>query len=191
MAADHPTSLHGYAAVFNEEAVIAGMFREVILPGAFDAAIKNGDEVIAQWNHGDGGTLPLGNTAAGTLRLQEDARGLFYEIDIPDTTQARDLAVSVKRGDVRKSSFMFEVDGPTGDTWDYSATKSGGLPLRQITRVKLYDVSPVGRPAYAGTSVSARAMELKDAAPVEVPVVDHSTAHLSALLDLDEAAARL
>lgn len=181
--------LSGYAAVFNQETVIAGMFREVILPGAFADAVVN-DDVRAQFNHGDGGVLPLGRTKAGTLRLTEDDHGLHYEIDMPDTTQARDLMVSVGRGDVAESSFMFSVDS-ADETWDYAATKSGSLPLRQIARVKLYDVSPVTFPAYAGTSVSARAMELKDAAPVEVPVVDHSTAHLSALLDLDEAAARL
>jgi len=184
-----PTTLAGYAAVFNEETVIAGFFREVILPGAFTNAIA-ADDVRAQFNHGDGGALPLGRTSAGTLRLTEDDRGLHYEIDMPDTTQARDLLVSVKRGDVAESSFMFDVESSADETWDYAPTKNGQLPLRQIKRVKLYDVSPVVFPAYEGTSVSARAMVLKDAPPAvpPAPVPDPIAPLLLEQLALDEAA---
>lgn len=154
-----PTRLRGYAAVFNEEAVIGGYFREVVLPGAFSAAITR-DDVRAAFNHEP--NLVLGRTAAGTLRLHEDDRGLVYEIDPPDTSYARDLLISVARGDVSQSSFMFEV---TGETWDYPEASSGQLPLRKINGVKLFDVAPVTYPAYEGTSVSARALELKDAPP--------------------------
>lgn len=168
-ANNRPSSIGGYAAVFGQEAVIAGAFREVIMPGAFTDALNRGDEVQALFNH-DG--LPLGTTHAKTLRLKQDDIGLYYEVDLPDTTDARDLAVSVARGDVRKSSFAFSVEDPAGDEqWDYSATKSGQLPLRKIKRVKLYDVSPVGRPAYEGTSVHARALDLvRVNAPVVAPV---------------------
>lgn len=44
------STLAGYAAVFNEETVIAGLFRERILPGAFAASIRQ-DDVPAQFNH--------------------------------------------------------------------------------------------------------------------------------------------
>ena len=155
-------TLVGYAAVFNQEAVIAGMFREVILPGAFAEAVK-ADDVRAQFNHES--NFILGRTGAGTLRLSEDEHGLRYEIDMPDTSYARDLMVSVQRGDVTQSSFMFDVPTSTDETWDYSASKGGMLPLRQIKRVKLYDVAPVVFPAYEGTSVSARALRMKDMGP--------------------------
>lgn len=183
--------LTGYAAVFNQETVIAGLFREVIMPGAFKDAV-GADDVRAQMNHDS--NLILGRTGAGTLRLSEDAHGLRYEIDMPDTSYARDLMVSVARGDVSQSSFMFDVPSSTDETWDYVATKSGQLPLRQIHRVRLYDVSPVVFPAYDGTSVSARA--LSAAAPAETPAAvdeplpdppaDDTAAALAVLLDLDE-----
>lgn len=185
--------LTGYAAVFNQETVIAGMFREVIMPGAFADAV-GADDVRAQMNHDS--NLILGRTGAGTLRLSEDAHGLRYEIDMPDTSYARDLMVSVQRGDVSQSSFMFDVPSSTDETWDYAATKSGQLPLRQIHRVRLYDVSPVVFPAYDGTSVSARALAMTEAAPAEVapelvvvdeiPPPDQSAAALAVLLELDE-----
>lgn len=183
-SAGEPTKLAGYAAMFNQEATIGEFFREVILPGAFSAAIAR-DDVRAQFNHD--ANLVLGRTKAGTLVLREDDAGLAYEITPPDTTYARDLLVSVARGDVSQSSFMFDV---TGEAWEYPDRSSGQLPLRKITGVKLYDVSPVTFPAYAGTSVSARAMVLKDAppvAPTSVPAPDHAAALLLELVALDEA----
>ena len=178
-----PTRLVGYAAVFNQEAVIGDFFREVILPGAFAAAVTR-DDVRANFNHEP--NLVLGRTTAGTLRLHEDDQGLVYEIDTPDTSYARDLMVSVARGDVSQSSFMFDV---TGEAWDYPEAGSGQLPLRKISGVKLYDVAPVTYPAYAGTSVSARAIALKDAPPVPPPPApepDHTAALWLEQLALDE-----
>jgi phage head maturation protease len=43
--------LEGHAAVFNEPTEIAGMFMEVIKPGAFRSAIKRDDDVRALFNH--------------------------------------------------------------------------------------------------------------------------------------------
>ena len=179
-----PSKLSGYAAVFNPETVIAEMFREVILPGAFALSVER-DDVRAQFKHEP--NLVLGRTTAGTLRLREDDKGLAYEIDPPDTSYARDLLVSVQRGDVSQSSFMFDV---TGEAWEYPTATSGQLPLRKITRVKLYDVSPVTFAAYEGTSVSARAMMLKDAPPIELalaPSPDQGAVMLLEQLALDEA----
>lgn len=175
-------TLRGYAAVFGEETVIGGFFREVIEAGAFDEALARPDDVRAQFNH-DSNKL-LGRTTAGTLRLSVDQAGLAYEIDLPETSYARDLAASVARGDVSQSSFMFEV---TGEKWEYPPRSSGELPLRRVANVKLYDVAPVTFPAYEGTSVSARALDL---AKVDVPPPppDPAIEHTLAQLDLDEVA---
>jgi len=144
--------LVGYAARFASETVIAGLFREVIAAGAFGEALAKSD-VRALFNH-DANQLPLGRTSAGTLRLTEDDRGLTYEVTLPDTTLARDLYASVKRGDVRESSFAFTV---ADEEWAYP---KGELPLRTIRKVEeLFDVSPVTWPAYDTTTVSARASE--------------------------------
>lgn len=151
--------LSGYAAVFGQTAEIAGMFREQIAPGAFTSAMGR-DDVRALFNHDV--NFVLGRSTAGTLRLTEDDKGLRYDIDIPDTSWARDLMISVKRGDVSQSSFGFVV---TEDEWEYG--KRGEMPTRTIKSVELYDVSPVTYPAYASTNVSARSLE---AAKLEVSV---------------------
>lgn len=150
--ADDAVTISGYAAVFNKETVIGGMwgFREKIAPGAFDDAIGR-DDVRALFNHNP--DILLGRTESGTLRLSVDKRGLKYDIDLPDTAQARDVRTLIKRGDVSGSSFGFRVND---DEWDDSPVREGKLPIRTITKVELFDVSPVTYPAYPQTSVSAR-----------------------------------
>ena len=159
--ASEKPQLSGYAAVFGSVTEIAGMFREQIAPGAFAKAAKE-DDVRALFNHD--ANYVLGRTTSGTLRLVEDDKGLRYEADPPDTQWARDLMVSVARGDVSQSSFAFEV---TDDEWDYG--KRGELPLRTIKAVRLHDVSPVTYPAYTATTVSARSMEAakREAVPAD------------------------
>ena len=149
---EEAATISGYAAVYNQETVIGGMFgfREQIAPGAFDDALKN-DDVRALFNHDP--NLLLGRTSSGTLRLSSDKRGLKYEVDLPDTAAAQDVRKLIKRGDVNGSSFGFTVDD---DDWDESEVKKGKLPLRTITKASLWDVSPVTYPAYPQTSVTAR-----------------------------------
>lgn len=149
-----PAMLTGYAAVFGAETVIGDFFREVVEPGAFDAALARPDDIRALVNHD--ASLVLGRNVAGTLRLFVDARGLRYEVDLPDTTYARDLATSVARGDVSQSSFGFRV---VEDSWERPPTPAD-LPLRRVRNVELFDVSPVTYPAYDTTSVSTRARDL-------------------------------
>lgn len=176
------TTLRGYAAVFNSETVIGGWFRELILPEAFTDALARPDDVRAQFNHD--ANYVLGRTSAGTLRLSVDEHGLIYDVDLPDTSYARDLAQSVARGDVSQSSFMFEV---TGEAWEYPPASSGQLPLRKISAVTLYDVAPVTFPAYADTSVSARAMTAKDRTPEPAPPAPtYDAAVLRMRIDLEE-----
>ena len=149
-AGDAPASLVGYAAVFNRDAVIAGMFRERIAAGAFESAIRE-DDVRALFNHDP--NCVLGRNTAGTLRLTEDETGLRYEVDPPDTQIARDLMVSIKRGDVNQSSFGFQV---VREEWSTPENRAE-LPTRTILEARLFDVSPVTYPAYEETTAEARA----------------------------------
>lgn len=143
-------TLHGYAAVFNRETVIGDFFREIIEPGAFKSAIKDGD-VRGLFNHNP--DMVLGRQTPKTLKLEEDKTGLRYVIDPPDTTFGRDVVTLVERGDVTGSSFGFTVKR---DSWT-RPSKPGELPLRTIHEVDwLRDVGPVTFPAYEETSVQAR-----------------------------------
>lgn len=162
--ADAGATIGGYAAVFNQETVIAGLFRERLAPGAFADAIRT-DDTVALFNHDS--NYPLARISNQTLRLSEDKRGLKYEADLDmDDPDAQKVRAKIKRGTVKGSSFGFTVDE---DEWDDSEVKRGKLPLRTITRIgELYDVSPVTFPAYPQTSVSARSKEKAEEIAVAV-----------------------
>lgn len=149
---DGPKKLEGYAAVFNQRSEDLGGFREVIAPGAFTKAVAE-DDVRALWNHDSNHVL--GRTKSGTLKLSEDDHGLKMEVEPPDTQVARDLIVSVERGDVDQQSFGFSVRAG-GEQWHEDEE---GVVIRTITDAKLYDVSPVTYPAYPQTEVQARSVE--------------------------------
>jgi len=142
-------TIAGYAAVFNSEADIGGMFREVILPGAFSDSLQSAD-VRALVDHDSGRVI--GRSKAGTLRLTEDERGLAVEIDLPDTTDGRDLGELVSRGDIDGMSFGFRV---THDEWDETVVPN----IRTIHAIELHEVSAVTWPAYADTSLAMRSRE--------------------------------
>lgn len=142
-------TLAGYAAVFGGEADIGGSFREVIAPGAFTQTLKTAD-VRAYFDHDRGRVL--GRMSAGTLRLTEDARGLAVEIDLPDTTDGRDVRTLIERGDITGMSFGFIV---RHDEWD----ETSNPPTRTIHAVELREVSVVSEPAYGDTSIALRSFE--------------------------------
>ena len=148
---DEPTKIVGYAAVFNSLSENLGGFREKIKPGAFRNALKISD-TRALFNHDR--NFVLGRQSAGTLNLKEDKTGLHIEIDPPDTSFARDLMVSIGRGDITQQSFGFTVKK---DEWK---DLDGDEPLRTLTEVgELFDVSPVTFPAYPDTNVAVRSLE--------------------------------
>lgn len=134
----------GYASVFFNEAdpgteYVWGRVHERIAPTAFDRALEEGQDVVAKFNHDSNHVL--GRRSRGTLRLSKDDVGLKYSIDLPDTQTGRDLAVSLERGDVKSSSFAFEL---VSQETEY---RDGNVYLT-ITDVNLGDVGPVVSPAY-------------------------------------------
>lgn len=137
----------GLAAVFNQESEDLGGFREVIEPGAFSDVL--GDDVRALFNHDV--NYVLGRNRSDTLALSETKKGLETRIQPPDTQWARDLIVSMKRGDVDQMSFSFLVGD---DTWEKG---TDGIVRRTVKKFsRLFDVAVVTFPAYPQTSVQAR-----------------------------------
>jgi HK97 family phage prohead protease len=135
----NPPKIIGHAAMFNQLSENLGGFREQIKPGAFAAAITT-DDVRALFNHNP--DYVLGRSKSGTLTMQEDAQGLAIEIIPPDTQVARDLLVSMERGDINQMSFGFRVKAG-GQEWGEDAN---GNIIRTLTDLQLFDVSPVTFP---------------------------------------------
>lgn len=145
-------TLTGHAAVFGQAAKLPGHF-EALAPSAFDAVLDSAaTDVRALIDH-DPSKL-IGRQSAGTLRLNVDAEGLAFEVDLPDTSYANDLRTLVARGDITGASFGFI---PGTDKWSIGP---GGIQLRTHTSVKrLVDVSAVTFPAYEGAGVALRAFD--------------------------------
>ncbi len=170
-AADDPSngdSLEGYAAVFNQDADISGLWRERIRPGAFTDTLKRGDLVYALWNHDPSQVLARNvkpDGSRGGLCMHEDRSGLKVTIRPYDTPTGREVLTLVREGGIDKMSFAFTVED---EVW----SRRDGVDVREITKARLFDVSPVTFPAYEGTSISARALEARAAfAAQDVPVV--------------------
>ena len=147
-------TISGYAIVFDELSEELGFyttFREKIRRGAF-ADSMNGD-VYAFWSHDS--SVVLGRTTNKTLRLKEDAHGVGFELDLPDTTAGRDAFALIKRGDVSGMSFGFMVET---EEWDYG-TDDNEDRIRTIVKGKLFEVSPTAFPAYPQTEVDTRSLD--------------------------------
>jgi HK97 family phage prohead protease len=158
--------IEGHAAVFNRLSRNLGGFVEVVSNSAFDKSLADNPDVRALINHNP--SALLGRTRSGTLRLSKDTEGLAYEVDMPDRSDARDLLVSMERGDITHSSFAFWVL-PGGDEWGLTEQE---FPLRSLTAVSIHDgdVSPVTYPAYDDTDSGVADRAYKSLA--EVRAVD-------------------
>lgn len=155
----------GHAAVFDEwteiPSLFGGSFMERIARGAFRKVLADGADVRFLINH-DG--LPLARTASGTMSLKEDTKGLRVDAELAPTTEGKDLALLVERGDLSQMSFGFRVG-----KHEIEEDQESGTVKRTITEFSdLYDVSPVTFPAYEGTDAGMRAAaalaELREAA---------------------------
>lgn len=143
--------IEGHAAVFDSWSETLGgifPFKEIVRHGAFAESIGR-DDIRALFNHDP--NYVLGRNRAGTLELVEDEVGLRVRITPPETTWAKDITTSIRRGDISQMSIGFVVEE---DEW----STEKGLDTRELKKVRLFDVSPVTFPAYTATDVGVRAM---------------------------------
>ncbi len=146
-----PGKLAGYASVFGRPSADLGGFVETVQRGAFTKSLADPGAVLALYDHDR--RAVLGRAGAGTLRLAEDQRGLAFEVDLPDTSLGRDLAVLVERGDVAGGSIGFRVrEG--GESWNLDASPA----QRTLSDLELIEVTITSLPAYADTTVAKRYM---------------------------------
>lgn len=146
--------LEGYAIVFEQETLIGDEergFKEVISRTALaDAFMK---DVPLKYNHMDS-FLILARTKNKSLVLSVDNIGLKVHAELIDTHSNEDVYKMVRSGLLDKMSFAFTVKK---QSWD----RSGKIPVRRIESIdRLYDVSVVDIPAYEGTSIYSRSLDL-------------------------------
>lgn len=146
-------TMTGYPIVFDTFTEInsyEGNFKERIAPGALTKTLRESrDKVKILFNHGADpqiGDKPLGKATT----MKADARGLYVEVPLSDTSYNDDLLALMRDGAIDGMSFRFSV---VQESWD---TPKRGLPERTITELKLYELGPVTFPAYEATTVGIR-----------------------------------
>ena len=142
----------GYAARFDVPSEPLP-FTERIAPGAFAKSLRaRSKDVRLYVNHNS--DMVLASKRSGTLRLEEDDKGLRFEADLPDTTTARDLRELMRTGVVSTMSFGFTI-ARGGDRWSADGSE------RTLTGINLHEVSVVtGFPAYPQTEAAVRSLEV-------------------------------
>ena len=138
--------LAGIAAPCNVE-TSAGGRRERIAPGAFAATLADRHDVLALVDHNPGRVLA--RTRNGTLRLNETAEGLAFELDLPETPTAEEVRGLAAAGSLGGVSIGFRVR-PGGE-----AIVGGVRELRALDLVEISIVSAFA--AYPGTRADLRA----------------------------------
>lgn len=149
--------LEGYAIVFEEETLIGDEergFKELISRNSLKNT--NMKDVPMKYNHCDS-VLILARTKNKSLTLSVDEKGLKVRAELINTNSNSDVYKMVKAGLLDKMSFAFTVKK---QSWD----RSGDIPVRRIEEIdRLYDVSVVDLPAYDGTSIYSRSLDLVEA----------------------------
>lgn len=141
-------TLSGYAIKFNDVTTIGDQFREQVTSAALEGVDMS--NTFALFNHD--WSSPLGR-AGRNMNLTVDDTGLRVDIDLPDTSMARDLAELVKNDIVGGMSFGFTI---ADDSW----TRDDEMPLRTINKIdRLYEVTFTPIPAYPTTEVALRNLE--------------------------------
>lgn len=145
--------IQGYALTFDSISEDLG-FRETIRKGSLDGCDLS--NIVFTFNHNMDKPLArnLKTSGKGSLLLNVDEKGLFFDAIPTDTTYSRDLIENMNEGILGKCSFVFCVDwnDPEAQTWDWD-DGTRGYDFRTINKIsKISDVSIVVNPAYESTS---------------------------------------
>ena len=149
--------IQGYAVVFDEWTEINSCFgerwNECIKKGAFkESLIKN--SILALYNHDFNNVLARKDV---NMTLFEDEKGLKFEIELPNTTQANDLYELIEKRIVNRCSFAGFVNK---DTW--KSNKENNI-FREIIDVDLLEITITPIPAYEVTETEVkRGREVKE-----------------------------
>lgn len=147
--ADDDGNIIGVPIVFEQPTDIGGWFEETIARGAISEDVLR--DVAFFYNH-DLNTKPLARTRTGKLKFTIENDGVHMVANVNrERSDANDLYLAIRDGDIDGMSFMFRVES---DEW---IDLDSDYPKRRITKIGyVQEVSAVNYPAYTGTSINAR-----------------------------------
>lgn len=146
-ADDAARRIEGYATTFNQSYNLY-WFHEVVHKGAFERTIEEDAQVFL--NAHDLGQV-LGNTRNDTFHLAEDDHGLRIVVALPDTHAGRDMYEMVRSRYIDGLSIGFEI---LDEDWDFPS--NGGIPIRHLRLLKLFEASLTAFPANPHTEIDTQ-----------------------------------
>jgi len=145
-----PGKLSGYATKWNQISSDRGGYRDRFSRESFANLGQEGVNVTAYRDHNY--DIYLGQLSNGSLTLRSDEVGLWFDLDLPDTTDGRDTAFLVGRKDLKGMSFGYE---PDSWEWDHS----GEYHVRDHVKGRLIEVSVVFDPSFQNTTVDLHSQD--------------------------------
>lgn len=159
--------IEGYAAVFGDTYTLirdrwGEKYYERVMSGAFKESLRDkANDIFMLINHDWNKVV---GRSGSNLVLEEDDKGLRFELTVPNTNDGNDLLENVRNGLIQGCSFGFNIkDDVTrwDDNWNF---------YRDITNVELFEITATPLPAYSDTEISARSqLSLKDIRSQEEP----------------------
>ena len=158
---DDKGKLRGLVTPFDRETTIGDMkrggWKETVRSGCFRKTLKEADYLLV-YQHDL--AKPMARKSAGNLTFTEGElggqRGLVMDSEPVDTSYTRDCMALVRAKVINGMSFGFNTKK---DAWfddDGNPSDRFHGTRRELLEVELVEGSPVTRPAYGGTAISAR-----------------------------------
>lgn len=173
-------AIKGYVVKFNDRSsLLYDEWYERVAKGAFAKSLEQ-NTIKALWNHNS--DIVLGSTKSQTLKLIEDDIGLRFDLELPNSNQAKDIYESIKRGDVDGVSFGFYIR-ENGDKWEY--LKDEDVYERTLLDIDLIEISPTPFPAYPTSEVGKRSLEAHNLKTKEERVLEElKKSQVNAMIEL-------
>ena len=131
------------AIAYGSWSVDLGGFRERMMPGS----VELDDDLLALFDHES--SMVLGRTSSGTMEVRTSGAGVDFTAYPPDTQWARDLRVSMARGDIKGCSYRMFVED---DRWYVE----DGQVCRDVKKAQVSELTVTSMPAYPQTTAVAR-----------------------------------
>ena len=148
--------ISGKAISFDTQSNDIG-FIEILHRGCISQELIDSSNIVFLYNHDYNQVIARANKGKGTLNIDLRDDGVYFDLDVPNTTMGNDLLENIRLGNITQCSFGFRYANEEGA---YKDEKIGDVWYRNVYKIgELFDLSAVTYPAYDDTYVNARMQE--------------------------------
>lgn len=148
--------ISGKAISFDTQSNDIG-FIEILHRGCISQELIDSSNIVFLYNHDYNQVIARANKGKGTLNIVLRDDGVYFDLDVPNTTMGNDLLENIRLGNITQCSFGFRYANEEGA---YKDEKIDDVWYRNVYKIgELFDLSAVTYPAYDDTYVSARMQE--------------------------------